>query len=367
MKLSVFLRRYYYRIEVNLENKFICPLPWVSLSIGVNNKRRLCCHETRDNIEMTPHELEEVKSLMRQGAIPLACKKCAALEANEILSPRHQYSQDYRNHSQMQYLDLVLNNDCNLECLMCSPAYSVRLNTIYRETSPIEVMPSWSIDYNELNNYDLSGVTDINIIGGEPLLSKDAFLFLENFLKNYSLKKLRIISNFTKLPDRWKSIFDRVEKLELIASIDATEKLYEFIRYPANFEVVKNNIAKLRSWDLRNLHLYQHVVLMNLNFPYMKEILHFYDEFFSTPENRLPVLVEISSPQILHPRVLTDGQWLKAKKDALEVLEDFERKYGIRQEFKDFRSLITKMEQMNLGHFYIDYQIYLQKIKKYHS
>ncbi len=349
-----------------MENKFICPLPWVSLSIGVNNKRRLCCHETRDNIEMTTQDIEEVKNIMQQGAIPLACKKCAAMETNEILSPRHQYTLDYPHHSQIQYLDLVLNNDCNLECLMCSPAYSVRLNRIYRETYPVEVTPSWSINYNELEKYDLSGVTDINIIGGEPLLSKDAYLFLEKFIKNHSLKKLRIISNFTKLPERWRDIFKQVKTLELIASIDATEKLYEFIRYPAKFEDVKNNIKKLKSWNLSNLNLSQHVVLMNINFPYIKEIFSFHEEFFSTPDHRLPIIVEISSPQILHPRVLTDGQWSKAKESALEIIEDFENKYGKRQEFKDFKNLISKMEKIDLSHFYVDYQIYLQKIKKYH-
>ena len=349
-----------------MENKFICPLPWVSLSIGVNNTRRLCCHETRSESKMTPEDLSAIQAVMETGAIPMECQKCASLEAHQIPSPRHQYLKDFPDFSSLQYLDLVINNDCNLECLMCAPAYSVKLNKIYAETYPQDMRPSWRLNLNELEQINLSKICVINIIGGEPLISKDAFIFLEQFLAKNSLKKLRIISNFTKLPEHWKPIFESVEELELIASIDATEKLYEFIRYPAKFEVVKSNILKLKSWKLENLSLRQHVVLMNLNFPYLKEILDFHEEFFSTPNNRLPICVEISSPQVLHPRVLTPGLWENSKRDALLAISQMVHKYGPREEFEDLKILIKKMEQIDLKHLYLDYQIYLQKIRKHH-
>lgn len=307
-----------------------------------------------------------IQQLMLSGATPLACKKCAALESSAAPSPRLQYQKDFPEQSSIQYLDLVLNNDCNLECLMCSPAYSVKLNKIYSETYPQDLSASWKLNLDQLEKYDLTQVSVINIIGGEPLISKDAFDFLSSMLAKRALKKLRIISNFTRLPDHWESIFKQVEELELIASIDATDKLYEFIRYPAKFDMVKVTIEKLKSWKLTNLNLRQHVVLMNLNFPFLKEILDFHEEHFSTPENRLPIFVEISSPQVLHPRVLTTGQWGKAKSDALHALENFEDKYGLRTEFEDLKNLIRKIEQIDLKHLYLDYQIYLQKIKKHH-
>lgn len=349
-----------------MKNNFICPLPWVSLSIGVNNKRRLCCHETLPEVALTQDDIEEIKGFMNNQATPLACKKCASLEAENIPSPRNQYLQEFLRFDELQYLDLVLNNNCNLECVMCSPSYSFKLNDLYQETSPQEVMAPWKIDLEKLKNLDLSGISVINIIGGEPLLSKDAYRFLKEHIQKFKLKKLRIISNFTHLPDHWKEIFSQVEKIELIASIDATDKLYEFIRYGATFTQVKEVLTKLKSWNLSHLFLRQHVVLMGLNFPYLRDILAFHEEFFSNPFHRMPMFLEISSPQVLHPRVLPTPQWEEAKTNAYEAVRELQKKYGERSEFSDCLKLIDKMEKIDLKHLYIDYKIYLQKIKKYH-
>lgn len=349
-----------------LKNNFICPLPWVSLSIGVNNKRRLCCHETLPEIPLTQGDIEQIKLLMNNQAIPLACKKCASLEAENIPSPRHQYLQEFTKLDELQYLDLVINNNCNLACVMCSPSYSSKLNDLYRETSPHDVRAPWKLDLEQLKTLNLSRIKIINIIGGEPLLSKDAYLFLKDHLQKFKLKKLRIISNFTHLPDHWRDIFSLVDNIELIASIDATDKVYEFIRYGASFNQVKEVLIKLKSWNLSNLFLRQHVVLMALNFPYLHDILAFHEEFFSNSSHRLPILIEISSPQVLHPRVLPTPQWEEAKTNAIAAVRELQKKYGERSEFSDFLKLIDKMEKIDLKHLYIDYKIYLQKIKKFH-
>lgn len=302
---------------------------------------------------------------MMNQAIPLACKKCASLEAENIPSSRSQYLEEFPELDKIQYLDLVINNNCNLECIMCSPSYSSKLNHFYQETSQ-KVMAPWKLDLEGLKQTDLSGISVINIIGGEPLISKDAYHFLKDHLQKFKLKKLRIVSNFTHLPDHWRDIFSQVEQMELIASIDATDKVYEFIRYGANFNQVKETIHKLKSWNLPNLLTRQHVVLMGINIPYINEIIDFHEEFFSTPSHRLPIFLEISSTQVLHPRVLLTQQWEEAKNKAIQGIKKLQNKYGERLEFDDFLKLIDKMEKNNFSHLYIDYKIYLQKIKKYH-
>src|SRR5690606_13403091 len=97
--------------------------------------------DTRNLSEL--NHLDAIRKQMIQGKVPAECSGCFALEKSGCSSPRHDYLRrfpidpDHTNPT-IRYLDLTVDNDCNLECVMCSPVYSRRLIKFFKDELYLE-------------------------------------------------------------------------------------------------------------------------------------------------------------------------------------------------------------------------------------
>jgi sulfatase maturation enzyme AslB (radical SAM superfamily) len=136
------------------------------------------------------------------------------------------------------------------------------------------------------------------------------------------------------------------------------------MRFPAKWPQLLRNIEKLKGKKFRDLDLHQHTVITATNWQKLGEIIRFFSRTFPMSFNIIPIFVEIDTPGVLHPRVLPENQWEQGKKEALRAISELAPKNEAQLlQVENFKNLVQKMELKNHQDMYVDYQIFLQKVK----
>jgi len=125
-----------------------------------------------------------------------------------------------------------------------------------------------------LNSLDLSNIENIVIVGGEPFISKNLKWFLRLF-KNPKKIKIMIDTNGSIIPDNETlKILNNFLNVQLNVSVDATENLFEVLRYGVKWKIIKNNILKFKN-ILNNLNLNITTVISIMNVNFLNSIVDF--------------------------------------------------------------------------------------------
>lgn len=171
-------------------------------------------------------------------------------------------------------LELRLGNHCNLKCAMCHPGHS---DAWYKDWNKLKKLDSyWTVDGSSDNEFMFGGVKysmqdklsfewykrdlfkkefkeiypnlkEIYWAGGEPLLA-DRHLEILNILVNSDKAKdiqLRYDSNITYLPDKIIKLWKEFKWVAIQSSVDDINERFEYIRYPAKWKNIKNNLKIL--------------------------------------------------------------------------------------------------------------------------
>lgn len=206
--------------------------------------------------------------LLTQDTLPPGCIACKKVEDARHLSIRQQknryFSVDNLNKTDIQELDIFPSNLCNLTCVMCSPKFSSAVAAEQKNMGLI----------NEVINFDetdrvcdaiksLPNLKYITVAGGEFFYAKHCLRILKQISAS-EVENLKITTNGTILNPLHVEILKNIPKLELRFSIDGTEAYYEFIRYPAKWDAVKQNILEYQQ-QLPNAKLEVVIVMQPLN------------------------------------------------------------------------------------------------------
>jgi len=288
-----------------------CPVPWNFLAVRSNGDLRICCHANQSknkgiirgsddrpmngrtaNLEeaRNSHILKEVRSKMLQSEWPEECIRCQREEENGLRS-RRDYERESWNlkeeevkkhtssngeidleHMPLKYIDLRFGNKCNLSCRMCGPADStgwytdhVKLTgdeSFYDTHGKVELVKGISGKYTT-NDYEwyesdkfwqqlsilAKKVVHIYMAGGEPLLIDQHYEFLDRCIemKWASNIVLEYNTNLTVLDDKILNLWSKFKNVRVGASIDGIGPVFEYQRYPANWNYVKKNLEVLDS------------------------------------------------------------------------------------------------------------------------
>jgi sulfatase maturation enzyme AslB (radical SAM superfamily) len=90
-------------------------------------------------------------------------------------------------------------------------------------------------------------IKQLYFAGGEPLLIKEHKMFLEEIIKRGYANKisLRYNTNGILINDEIIEIWNHFRKVKVGVSLDGMESRVEYIRYPTDWKVVKENLEKL--------------------------------------------------------------------------------------------------------------------------
>lgn len=301
-----------------------CILPWKQLIVRSNGTCQICnrinSHISINNhpLSIQNHALEEIwnsddlrgiREKMVNGERVPACSECYELEKAGSISMRRTMNQiwkegflneqgenvekveddarmnSFRHPAPPSFVELDVGSLCNLKCRMCHGGASSQISRdpvhnrwagIGLDLSRQDWFKRGEVIQNILRYPDQ--IQQLHIIGGEPFLIEEVGSLLQVLIDAGVAHNidLSLHTNATTTRCSWLPLTGEFRKLSLWFSIDGFGKYYEYIRYPARWNVVSANIESLRR--LPNVESEAHVVFQVYNALNAVDLFTYFDE-----------------------------------------------------------------------------------------
>ena len=254
-----------------------CLMPWIHLHIGNQGQVNACCVANISYGNINDQSLEEIwngtpiqsiREKFAKGEIDKRCHHCIQREAAGAKSIRQETFEKFPNIAinktdtqQPIYFDIRFSNVCNFRCRTCWHGASSKwfqdakkLGTNIGEKAIIKNIQDFDA-FIQKTGKALLRAEEFYFAGGEPLVTEEHYLLLKWLIKNKATKaRLRYNTNFSKLKFKDYHVIDlwsHFEHVELMASLDATNALGEYIRKELDWNLFLDNREKIRPY--RNL------------------------------------------------------------------------------------------------------------------
>ena len=301
-----------------------CPVPWTQIATTTSGDQRMCCMMDRDNGIDLPHgkfiytnnkkltvrdgitsylnsdSVQLIKDSLVNNKMPNSCecyhneeilsnntekhisKRITSLNHHKLLTDED-VEEFLKKEHLIDYYDIRIGNNCNLQCVMCSPSLSNQLYEQDLYINDFRTINVYGVDVKKENNkividlakekevygwandqffIDLENIVSkqieknpdkiitFYILGGEPLLNKPHFKFLENLYKKGYAKSigLEYNTNMTVSDNEILNLWTNFHLTTLALSIDDIEDRYEYIRYPAKWSKILSNLSELETF-----------------------------------------------------------------------------------------------------------------------
>ena len=341
-----------------------CPLPWNHFSADANGSMRVCCNSTADGrlknnngnlIQLTSVEnivdfysidhLKSIRKSMIDGTRTKECDYCYAVEDNGGTSVRQWYAKQWPMESvientdlstgevssiEINYLDLSWSNKCNLQCKMCTPNASDQLikefkfidNKKWKDAE--EFIKDWNYDTikSVLDKTITKNLNQILVTGGEPLINNDFYKFCQMLISTGISKQIdmSIHTNLTVTPQKWFDIWQHFKSMNIKISIDAVEEVYEYIRYPGKWHIIKENINDIIEFSKNKttIGIEFHAVLSIFNTEKFTDLLDYIASLNGNNVIRVPHINYIHTPEYASPSNLPTDYKILVYKNITE-------------------------------------------------
>lgn len=276
-------------------SKTFCPLAWNHSFINQDGSYQLCCtseefdNHIRDDKgdkifiskDVTTKEvmnsnfMKNLRLDMLNGKWPAMCMRCKITEDHSGVSRRVLEAKKYSKITEKMLIntapdgtsttsilsaDYRLGNLCNLQCRMCNPRSTALWikdwNEIKRDEEKFddETMDSYT-KYDWINSGELISdftkkaptLDHIHFAGGEPLIVPQMRKVLEVCIASGNAKNITLTynTNLVKMPSSVLELWKEFKQVKLLVSIDATEDLNHYIRYPSKWELIDKNLRMI--------------------------------------------------------------------------------------------------------------------------
>ena len=267
------------------DNSTYCVNPYMNLSIHPKGIVKTCCMSTRELVTdsgkttiNTASILEFWNSKDRQQLINSLnngikipeCKFCwqeedAGKESKRIRDNKTYANAITGNDMLPVVVDLSMGNLCNIKCRICSPTHStpwmIEEAAIHfpNDKQAYLKQPRWQIvkdsfDYENKFLWDditalLPNVTKFDFAGGEPFYIEKHWSIVNKCVEAGWSKKQHIHynTNGTIYPEKYMSLLEEFRLVDIQISSDGVGKKFEYVRHPAVWEEVEENIDKFIS------------------------------------------------------------------------------------------------------------------------
>lgn len=273
-----------------------CALPWIHLCVRPDNGLKPCCRYQIEDTSILKINLEKIETYgieamndpywtqlrkdMLEGKKRDECIKCYKQEEsknlkdrsslrlflNKKFSPVIDQSTCTENFDSVRYIEMSIDNICNLQCKMCSSKFSSKLqlrdkflgDNVYKKLEP---------NYEKFNKIDLSKLIYIKLLGGEPFITPNFSKFLDYIIDRVDPANvsLEIITNGTSIPSNL--IIDKLnlfKTLYINVSLDSMDKTNDYQRYGSSYKKIFKNIKKYET-IFKNSQIAIHSVISILN------------------------------------------------------------------------------------------------------
>jgi len=289
-----------------------------------------CCKfkQSPDVLNITKHSIEDyrnspmlesVKTDFVNGQWPAGCERCQIEESVGVKSKRqldydrfkHEYDSYDFNNNQLLTASIAIGNVCNLKCIMCNPYASSKWQKEYNDIYNVKI-PSIERVRQDLIDTLVEiapGLIHIDIHGGEPFLSNidQHHALLDHYIQSGQAHNISI--HYTTNGSTWPSQeclekWPNFKEIDLQLSIDGVGKRYEYIRYPADWATLQNNVKRFLEYQTKNINFKISVscTVSAYNILYLDELIG-WCQSVGLPT---PWMGKLHNPEPLRPTVWAD-------------------------------------------------------------
>jgi MoaA/NifB/PqqE/SkfB family radical SAM enzyme len=246
-----------------------CLMPFIHYHVGNSGYVKACCvtninygncNTQSFNDVWNSEAINKLRAKFKKGESDPRCAVCLNIEKAGGKSIRQETHERFSLKTSSEaiplptYFDIRFSNACNFACRTCwhgaSSAWFPEAKQLKRNCQDRALIQN-IIDFEHFiteTGESLLQAEEIYFAGGEPLMSEEHYLLLEYLIENKRTNlRLRYNTNFSILEFKGKNILDywnQFDNVEILASIDAHEKLGEYIRKGFNWDqFVKNRDA----------------------------------------------------------------------------------------------------------------------------
>ena len=292
----------------------VCVVPWTNFVLGPDANFAICCemvpsdiptkvttHQRLNRIHLTDPKVLRIKGQMLAGKEPTECNNCFSREQKGSRSARHYYNEKFFlyhdvfafDDSPLTFLELRLGNLCQLECVMCNPTRSEKLDKLFSQLngdgksygSFLAIKPisaSW-LDSEVLLDKLFELCKEVKVIyfnGGEPLLVKMHDQILNRLIEQDLAKdvKLAYSTNGLLLTKSHIDVWKKFKQVNVPISVDDIGERNRFIRYPTSWGKMVECLNLAKSSDAPHVNFSIWSTINILNFYYIDEIEGFFKE-----------------------------------------------------------------------------------------
>lgn len=276
-----------------------CALPFSHITVDTMGNYAVCClHNVPEghqinlkdhgpDVWLNSEYLREVQETFLKGQKHIGCNRCWFDEDVGFDSMRIRTRNEYKifgidpKKPKIVNAELQLGNLCNLTCLMCSEQDSSAILAENQRLGINKIKQS-DIEWTERSWKNLQKIIDespmvLNLRGGEPLYNKSILDILEKIPPEQKRKMMiHLTTNATIWNDRWANVLGQFKLIRIMLSVDAIGPAYEYIRFPAKWDVVESNVKKIQ--NLSNARIVVNAVIQNLNLLYLENLISWCQE-----------------------------------------------------------------------------------------
>lgn len=283
----------------NLPSKNFCPAPFLHGQINANNRAlKLCCMSEKvgkfDGLSDLQAQykkfwlgdtMKKAREQFLRGEWPEPCNYCKIHEEKGALAESSRIHFLKKFHNELNYDELNLNAEtgnkyefpididlrpgklCNLKCRSCNTVWSNQIekevlaniqiqgkewywDTITHSPSHLRLVKSINWEdpsFDIISGLDMHNVKWLKISGGETLVDDRVYLVLKKIIDADHAKdiELHIVTNCTVFPEKFFNVISLFKKVTVNASLDASDKLEEYLRTGVIWDKQVSTFAKL--------------------------------------------------------------------------------------------------------------------------
>lgn len=287
----------------------------------------------------------EIRDAMSKDLWHPNCLVCKEKEDKFGYSPRQKYNE--MPYEDFAILDYRPSNLCNLKCRMCNGLHSSLLaleegadKHLFDKRSKKDEVP---VDWSKLKT--------VKFLGGEPMVMEETVGVLEKLSEDC---QLILTTNAYKLSkDVEQALLKTKCKVQINLSIDGTKDTYNYIRVGSDWDLVEDNILRLKSYNKFSMSL--NPVAMMWNVFGLQDLFDWCDKheirqknlhWVGEKWNRIGLLTDEHKEEVSHPKL--DKFLSESFYNRTELLSKW-------KEETNKKDILRKTDIVDLDERYLDY------------
>lgn len=371
----------YFKEYEREQKESFCKMPWHGLALTANDNIKPCCQfhgslgiPSKDNIIdsfVNSPKIINIRKQFLNNEKPTECSSCWQREQLIGTSRRKWFNQKFTLGIPVDYdydkplrkenlmftqMDINFSNVCNLKCRMCGSWASnqwfeediilSKINPKFeKESDPFKqvIIQQEVPSVLELKPH-LDHIQRIDFKGGEPMLAKNNVPFLEDLIKHgfHNYLTLQYTTNGTVVNPKILQILAKFKNVRLMFSIEATGKLYSYIR-GGKYTIDELESVIERYNQLPNVNIGFNVTLQAynlLNLHHLHKLLSIWTEKYANVDCSNAFETICNSPMYLSPTVMPES----LRNAAIKNLESY----------PEFKGLVNSLKTSRDHHFHWD-------------